>query len=353
MKHRFRLASVTLASCLFIASALSPTTASAANLQPAGINLGGTSFFDGFGRNEGGFTYLTYLQYAMIRAINGTLIAGGDGSEPLPVFNEPAIDVFVWINQLAYTVPDGLFNDNAHFGFNFVLPIVAFNTSFRPPTMQNPQNATLSDNGIGVGDLTFGPFLQFKPVMMGARPFFSHRFEFDVIAPIGAYDATVDINQSSNFTSLVPNWAATIMPIEHWEISARFHFLYNFKTQRPAFGRFYSLQNPPAIDSAQAGTSGWVNFATSYEIFESFHVGANGYYFHQFNLDSWNLLDGSSEPGLRFHDTGKRKILAVGPGVLWHATKQDHLFANGYTQLLSEHGPDADLTINLRWVHGF
>jgi hypothetical protein len=353
MKTRFRFASLTLASCLFVGSALTTSTASAANLQPAGINLGGTSFFDGFGRYKGGFTYLTYFQYAMIRAINGTTIAGGDGGEPLRVFNEPKIDVLVWLNQLAYTVPESLGDDVAFVGINFVLPIVAFNTEFTPPTMQNPANATLSDNGIGFGDLTFGPFIQFTPLKVGGRPFFSHRFEFDVIAPTGNYNATVDINQSSNFVSFVPNWAATIVPIERWEISARVHFLYNTKTHRPAFGRFYRLQNPPPIDSAQPGHSAWANFATSYEIFDTFHLGANGYYFQQLNLDSWNLLDGSSEPGLRFHDTGKRKILGVGPGVLWHATEHDHLFLNGYTQLISEHGPDADLMVNLRWVHGF
>jgi len=342
-----RLASLTLATCLVLGAA---STASAANLQPAGINLGGTSFFDGFGRNEGGFTYLTYFQYAMLRSINGTLIAGGDGGEPLPVFADPQIDVFVWLNQLAYTVPEGLFGDSAHFGFNFVLPIVAFDTSFGAP--RPGALATLTDNGIGLGDLTFGPFLQFRPVMVDGMPVFSHRFEFDVIAPIGAYDPTVDINQSANFVSIVPNWAATVVPLPHLEISARLHYLYNFQNHRPAFGRFYSLQNPPAIDGAQAGQAGWVNFAASYEIVDTFHIGPNGYYFHQFNLDKWELLDGTSEPGLRFHDTGKRRLFAIGPGVLWRAAEHDKLFANVYFQLLSENGPEGNV-VNLRWVHGF
>lgn len=347
MYHRLRLASLTLATCILVASA---STASAANLQPAGINLGGTSFFDGFGRNEGGFTYLTYLQYAMLRSINGTLIAGGDGGEPLPVFADPKIDVFVWLNQLAYTIPDGLFGDSAHAGFNFVLPIVAFDTSFGPP--RPGALATLTDNGVGLGDLTFGPFIQFAPTMVNGLPMFSHRIELDVIAPIGAYDPTVDINQSANFVSLVPNWAATVIPLPGWEVSARLHYLYNFENHRPAFGRFYSLQNPPAIDGARAGQAGWVNFATSYEIFQDFHLGANGYYFHQFNLDKWELLDGTSEPGLRFHDTGKRRILSIGPGVLWSVGEHEKLFANVYFPVLSEHGPEGTL-FNLRWVHGF
>lgn len=139
-------------------------------------------------------------------------------------------------------------------------PIVAFDVSFGEP--RPGALATLTDNGVGMGDLTFGPFIQFRPIMAGDRPLFSHRFELDVIAPTGAYDPTVDINQSSNFTSLVPYWAGTIMPTSRWEISARLHYLYNFKNHRPAFGRFYSLQNPPAIDSAQAGQAGWINFAS-------------------------------------------------------------------------------------------
>src|SRR5262245_57173896 len=101
-QHRF-LVGAALALCV-IAS-----PARAANLEPLGINLGLTSFYDGFGRNEGGFTYLGYLQYAMAREITGSLLADGDDSQPLPVFNDPKLDVFLFVNQLVYVVPEGLF----------------------------------------------------------------------------------------------------------------------------------------------------------------------------------------------------------------------------------------------------
>jgi hypothetical protein len=322
----------------------------AANQEPTGINLGGTSFFDGFGRNKGGFTYLAYFQYVMGREIHGSLSAAGDDTQPLPIFNDPHIDIFVLINQLAYTVPESVFGDTAHVGINFVLPVVAFNTSFAPPP---PFPGTqLSDNGVGVGDLTFGPTLQFRPLMVDGRPVFSHRFELDIVAPIGKYDPSVDINQSSNFVSIIPYWAATVVPLPRLEISARLHYLYNFKNTRPALGRLYSNEVPPPVKSAQAGQAGWVNFATSYEVLDDLHVGANGYYFHQFNLDLWEMLDGTSNPGLSYADTGKLRILALGPGAMWAPADDDKLFFNVYFPLLVENGLEAHV-FNLRWVHGF
>jgi hypothetical protein len=347
--RRSRRAAVLLAATALWCS-LAPTAASAANLEPAGINLGGTSFFDGFGRNTGGFTYIAYFQYAMAREVHGSLQASGDDSQPLPIINDPEIDVFVLINQLIYTVPEGLFDDSAHVGINFLLPVIAFDTSFAPPP---PFPGTqFTDNGIGVGDLTFGPMLQFEPVMAGGRPVFSNRFEVDLIVPTGKYDPGIDINQSSNFVSLVPYWAATVLPLPHLELSVRLHYLYNFKNMRPALGRLYGNEVPPPVKSAQAGQAGWINFASSYEILRGFHLGANGYYFHQFNLDLWEMLDGTSNPGLSFADTGKLRIFGVGPGVMWSVADHDKLFANVYFQLLVENGPQSNV-VNLRWVHGF
>jgi hypothetical protein len=348
--RRFTLRTAAPTLFALCACLLPSASAQAANLEPAGINLGGTSFMDGFGRNEGGFTYLAYLQYGMGREIHGSLQANGDPSAPLPVFNDPHVDAFVLLNQLVYVVPDGLFGDSAHFGFDFILPLIAFNTSFAGPP---PYPGTkLTDNGVGLGDLTFGPMLQLKPIIAGGRPVFSQRFEVDFVVPTGAYDPSKDINQSSNFVSFVPYWAGTVLPFPHLEISARLHYLYNFKNFRPALGRLYGNQIPPAVKSAQAGQAGWANFATSYEIFKDFRLGANGYYFQQFNLDLWEMLDGTSNPGLSFNDTGKLRVFAIGPGVMWGPGEHDKLFANLYFQLLVENGLQSNV-INLRWVHGF
>jgi hypothetical protein len=325
--------------------------ASAANQEPAGINLGSTSFFDGFGRNEEGFTYLVYAQYAAARNI-----MGNDG-KALPFFTEPKIDAFVLVNQLAYTLPEKLFDDHAHLGINFILPFVAFDTHFviRPPGV-----VALTHTDPGLGDLTFGPFMQFRPVMSGARPVFSQRMEIDVIAPTGKYDPYKDISQGSNFTSLNPYWAGTVLPLPHLEVSVRLNYLYNFKNDRPAIGsQLYSLTIPPAVKRSQAGQAAWVNFAASYEIVPTFHLGVNGYYFVQLNLDLYEMRDGSSGSGgargggePNFYDTGKASFLGIGPGLLWEAGPHDKLFANVYFQTLVYNRAQSKV-FNLHWVHGF
>src|SRR5215831_2737499 len=118
MSSRLKLLGVLLG-CLV--GALWPALATATNQEPAGINLGATSFLDGFGRNEEGFTYLVYAQYARSRQItgddgnalsvcNGAMGCGGPG-QPVaePVFKHPSLDVYLLVNQLAYTLPNKLF----------------------------------------------------------------------------------------------------------------------------------------------------------------------------------------------------------------------------------------------------
>ena len=369
-----------LSGCLAAAAALGPATATAANQEPAGINLGATSFLDGFGRNEEGFTYLVYAQYARSREITGddgnplTVCNAPEGCHPggvsaIPVFKDPTLDVYVLVNQLAYTLPEKLFNDSAHLGINFILPFVVFDSSFGSITAADVGKTLatpLSDNGAGFGDLTFGPFMQFRPLMAGGRPVFSNRVELDLIVPIGKYDPQKDINQGANFWSFNPYWAATVMPLPHLEISARFNYLYNFKNYRPALGRLYGLEEQPqnavgsGLASAQAGQAGWVNFTMSYEVLHLFgvqsprvYVGANGYYFQQFNLDRWEYFDGSSVSGKNvYNDDGKARVLGIGPGSLIELGPHDRLYANVYLQTLVRNRADATV-FNLHWTHGF
>ena len=111
--------------------------------------------------------------------------------------------------------------------------------------------------------------------------------------------------------------------------------------------------NAPPIASAQAGQAGWINFATSVDVYKGLNIGLNGYYFHQFNLDRWDWMDGTSYPGLMYNDSGKLRILAAGAGVMWAPpAKHDRLFFNYYHQILVENGLKSDV-FNLRWVHGF
>jgi len=362
------------------AAALSLAPAKAANQEPAGINLGATSFYDGFGRNEEGFTYLVYAQYARSREIigddgqaltvcNAPQGCGPGGVSAIPVFKDPKVDVYVLVNQLAYTLPDKLFGDSAHLGVNFILPFVVFDTSFGSLTAADVGKTLATpatDNGAGFGDLTFGPFMQFRPIMASGRPVLSNRVEFDLIVPIGKYDPAKDINPGANFWSINPYWAATVLPVSHLELSARFNYLYNFANRRPALGRLYGLQLQPqnatgsGLASAQAGQAGWVNFTLSYELLHLFGVneprvslGANGYYFRQFTLDKWEYFDGSSVPGKNiYNDDGRAQVLGIGPGTLIELGPHDRLYANVYFQTLVRNRAGATV-FNLHWTHGF
>jgi len=97
-----------------LSSALDSGTVRAANLEPTGIDLGLTSFFDGFGKNEPGFVYLTYAFYQVGHQIND------NSGNAQTIFGTPKINDFVWINQLAWVSPATLFGGAAHVGLNVV-----------------------------------------------------------------------------------------------------------------------------------------------------------------------------------------------------------------------------------------
>jgi hypothetical protein len=315
--------------------------ADAANQEPKGLNLGLTSFYDGLGRTEEGFVYLAYLTYGMGRSING------DNGKAEAAFNNPQIDVFALVNQIVYVLPEALFDGAAHPGFTWILPLLAFRTSFDPPPP--PPGIQLKDNGVGFGDLTMGPFLQFKPTFVDGRPVFSHRFELDLVAPIGAYNPDKDINQSANFFSFNPYWAATVLPVRGLEISARIHYLFNAANQRPT-----PLPPPdgPLVRSAQAGQAGWVNFTASYEVIHRFHLGVNGYYFRQFTDDRYWSADGSKLDPARVGDSGQASFLGIGPGLFWDIDKENKLMANVYFEPIANNATGQNV-FNLHYIHSF
>ncbi|CAD0302991.1 hypothetical protein NCPPB940_04240 [Xanthomonas hortorum pv. taraxaci] len=146
-----------------------------------GINTGGTSFFDGFTRTTPGWAVVTYLRQSSLDAINDA--RGND----VPVFDNPRIDSTLLLTQIAYVTPYTPFG--GALGINALLPLINLDASFGRNSI-----ATLRDNGAGVGDLTFGPYLQMLPVMRDGRPVFSQRFEIDAIAPIGKFDRNRDLN---------------------------------------------------------------------------------------------------------------------------------------------------------------
>jgi hypothetical protein len=327
---------------------IDPATSQAGNQGRAGINLGLTSFFDGFGRPVEGFTYQAYFHYARARA---TYDAQGNESK---AFVDPEFDIYLWLNQLSYTMPHTLFGGRARPGINFILPVLGYRTDIFTSTGRE-----LKSNRTGIGDLTFGPTLQFLPIVVNGRPVFSHRFEVDLIVPTGKYDPDRQINQGSNYVSINPYWAATVLPLPGLELTARLNWIYNFTNERPVnppVDNTVMPARPLAIESARAGQTFWLNYAASYEVVKTLHVGVNGYYLKQLTRDRFNQVKPPAGPGghtsgAQFGE-GKQQVFGVGPGIFWEAAKTEKVFVNAVFPTLIKTRWDHSF-YQVRWIHSF
>ena len=293
---------------------------------PAGINLGSTSFYDGMGKTDPGWSILYYARLNHFTAIKDS--SGHDS----PLFVNPRIDAIINTVQATYNLPISV--PGGAVAINAEIPIIDFRSHFDPPGL------VLHDNGFNLGDLTFGPLYQAKPIMVDGRPVFSWRVEIDFIAPIGGFDQSRDINQSSGFWSINPFISATVLPLPKWEISARFHYIYNFSTSRGA--------NPPLIPgftfrNGQAGQAGWINFASSYEIAKGIRPGVNGFWLQQFTDDRTN---GVIVPNTRVEQ------LYLGPGLSWEVNPENTVNFNVYLPVSAKNVP-AGPEFNFQYIHPF
>ncbi len=311
---------------LTAALTLAPLAAHASSDEPAGINLGGTSYTDGFGGTTPDFIYQQYFQIENYSAINDTT------QHNVPVFKNPDISVVVSLNQLIYVSPIKIFGGSL--GGTALLPVVDLNSSF---AADSPAKLT-ANKGLALGDLTFGPFIQFAPVIVGGRPVFSARAEFDTIAPIGLYDPHKDINPSSGFWSINPYLAMTFLPTPNTEMSFRVHYLHNFENHNAA-------SSDPAVSgtSFQAGDASWVNFTGSYKVAEKLSIGINGYYFKQFTDDT---AEGVVQKGTETTN------LSVGPGAVYALNEKNIFFANAYLPVI-EKNTVSGFHLVFRWIHVF
>ena len=267
------------------------------------VNLGGTSFYDGMPAPSGpgwyGIEYLTFITASRLNDAQGQRLA-------LP---QQKIDLFLPITQLIYAAPTKWYGMQP--GVTALLPVLA-----HAKVQDGLGNAALKGT-TGVGDVTLGAFLQFDPVMGANGPVFSHRLEFDVIAPIGRYDPTNAINPGSNFWSLDPHWAFTAWATPKLSFSGRLHYLWNGRNRDPAtsFG--------PGVTSTRAGQAAHANFTAEYAIREGFSVGLNGYWLRQTTDTQANGADVAGR---------KERVWAVGPGLVYAFSKESSIFVNLYSE---------------------
>ena len=298
--------------------------------MPKGTSLGSTSFFDGFSGNSSGLTYLLYLQKE-----NGTSLKDSDGKNAA-VFNSPNLDVTVAINQIDYKFEP---NESGEiYGVSAFIPLVSLDASFGNT---GPQ---LKDNGTELGDLTLSGYLQLPPSIKDGRPVFSHRVAVDVVFPTGGYDKDIDLNQSNNYVTLIPNWSFTLLPAPRIEVSGRINYVYNFENSEPASSAPLTW-NGGAVNNTQSGQAMYMNFATSYEIFPGLRAGINGYYLKQLTDDKVN--------GDTLADS-KEEVLGIGPGVFWSSKDQNtNVWVNTYSESMVENRFRNELKLQFRIAQKF
>ena len=280
--------------------------------EPLGLNLGFTSFLDGGPPAGPGFYYTEYLQWYYTQRFPDA-----------PSFQSVHARLNAWIalQQLIYQSNQKVLLDGK-WGIDLIQPFVAFDLK--------PSSIPTSS---GPGDLLIGPYLQWDPIMGKNGPVFMHRFELQTIVPTGRYSSDAPLNAGSNFLSLDPYWAATWFVLPHWTMSWRFHYLWNDQNDNPGGG----------LDREQPGQAIHANFATEYEVVpQHLRVGLNGYFFEQLTDSRAN---GSDVPG---HE----QVIALGPGLLWDISANDHIFFNAYYEMAAQYRPEGQ-RYTLRWVHHF
>ncbi|MCG8615786.1 MAG: transporter, partial [Desulfobacterales bacterium] len=215
-----------------------------------------------------------------------------------------------------------------------IVPLVHLDLSYGNSNTAFPQ-----DNGGGIGDILVGPYLQWDPIMGKNGPRFMHRVEFQMIFPTGKYDEEKELNPGSNFFSFNPYWAFTLFLTPKLTTSGRIHYLWNAENDDP--GRNYVSQG---ASDTQAGQAVHANFAMAYELMPSkLHVGINGYFLKQITDTQ---MDGDDV------DDSKEQVLGIGPGLVYHFSKDNHLFINTYVEAGAENRPEGN-RLNIRWVHHF
>ena len=292
------------------------------------MNLGFTSFLDGGPPAGPGFYFSQYLQLWESDKFTN---ANGDGA--LPGFADEDLTAWIGISQFIYQSNQALLM-GGKWGVNVMIPEVGLDLDYGTDNPNFPQ-----DNGNGIGDILVGPFLQWDPIMGKKGPIFMHRIELQMIFPTGKYDEDKELNPGSNFFSFNPYWAFTAFLSPKLTASGRLHYLWNDKNNDP--GRGY--QNLGA-DDTQAGQAFHANFAMAYEIIpHRLRLGINGYYLKQITETE---MDGKNV------DNSKEQVFAMGPGMVYHFSQDDHLFFNTYFETAAENRPEGN-RFNLRWVHHF
>jgi hypothetical protein len=116
-------------------------------------------------------------------------------------------------------------------------------------------------------------------------------------------------------------------------VSWRLHYLWNAKNEAPFGG----------AGDAWAGQAIHGNFAAAYEVIpKMLRLGVNGYFFRQVTDSQVDGVDQS----------GREKVLAIGPGALLSFSQDTHLFLNDYFETKVAYRSEGERYV-VRLVHHF
>ena len=288
------------------------------------VNLGFTSFLDGGPPSGPGLYFSQYIQYYT-----------SDKFEDIPdaAAADEDLDAWISLSQFIYQSDQKLLF-GGKWGLDVIIPLVSLDYSSAQGDLG------LLDNGSGLGDILVGPFLQWDPIMGSNGPIFMHRIELQMIFPTGEYDENKELNPGSNFFSFDPYWAGTLFITPKWTLSTRIHYLLNADNNDPNRAYKYGM----GANDTRAGSAIHLNFASAYEILpKRLRLGVNGYYLKQINDTQVNGVDVPNT---------KEEVFAIGPGAVYHFSKDVHLFVNAYFETMAEHRPKGE-RVNVRLVYHF
>jgi hypothetical protein len=315
---------------LFVAVILMPGTTVQAYDLPA-VNLGFTSFLDGGPPAGPGFYFTQYIQFW-----TSDKFTDKDGHSALPSFADEDLEAWISLSQFIYQ-SDQEVCLGGKWGLDVIIPLVALDLDYDTAVPGFPK-----DNGSGLGDILIGPYLQWDPVMGENGPIFMHRIEFQMIFPTGKYSKHKQLNPGSNFFSFNPYWSGTLFITPKLTASTRIHYLWNAENKNT---EIWNNEVKEYLDAdVQAGQAIHANFTMAYEVLKNrLRLGVNGYYLKQLTSTE---VDNHDVHG------SKERVLGIGPGLLYHFSREDHLFVNLYIETAAENRPDGT-RLNLRWVHHF
>jgi hypothetical protein len=201
------------------AMVLVPRSTSAFNQPP--MNLGFTNFADA-GAPPGNLPGFILFHNTMW--IDASTFRDGNGDK-LPGRNEAS--TLVATAELVYFTP---FKDpltGGLFGWDTIIPVVAGTVT----TASDPSGTSRSNRG-GLGDIIFGPALQWNDHTLFGMPYL-HRFEVEISAPTGDFDPRFVFNPGSNVWTIQPHYVQTLWFLPYMNLETSFRHHWRYSTENP------------------------------------------------------------------------------------------------------------------------